>query len=97
MAAECSGIFTMCPELWVLFHGLDLAARVHYTVTGRSKLQPSPQNYGFNTVHGRVNVVSENIGKIKLVPALSVGFIAGINVKNVGGAIENKTTTNGDI
>jgi hypothetical protein len=54
-------------------------------------------NNGFNIVHGKVNVVPENLGKTKWVPALSVGFIARTNVKNVGGAIENKDTTNGDV
>jgi len=54
-------------------------------------------NNGFNIVHGKVNVVSENFGKTKWIPALSVGFIARTNVQNVGGAIENKGTTNGDI
>ena len=52
---------------------------------------------GFNIVHGKFNFVSENAGKTKWVPALSVGFVARTNVQNVGGVIQNKSTTNGDI
>ncbi len=54
-------------------------------------------NNGFNIVHGKVNVVPENAGKTKWIPAISVGFIARSRVRNVGGAIQNKDTTNGDI
>jgi hypothetical protein len=52
---------------------------------------------GFNIVHGKVNVVPENAGKTKWVPAISVGFIARSQVRNVGGVIQDKDTTNGDI
>jgi hypothetical protein len=54
-------------------------------------------NNGFNIVHGKVNFVSENAGKTAWIPALSVGFIARSQVRNVGGAIQGKDTTNGDI
>jgi hypothetical protein len=54
-------------------------------------------NDGFNIVHGKVNVVSENAGKTVWVPALSIGFVARGQVRNVGGAIQNKDTINGDI
>jgi hypothetical protein len=54
-------------------------------------------NNGFNIVHGKLNVISENAGKTQWVPAISVGFIARSQVRNVGGAIQNKDTTNGDI
>ena len=52
---------------------------------------------GFNIVHGKVNVVPENAGKTKWVPAVSVGFIARTQVQNVGGVIQDKDTTNGDL
>ena len=52
---------------------------------------------GFNIVHGKVNIVPENAGKTKWVPAISVGFIARSQVRNVGGVIQDKDTTNGDI
>ena len=52
---------------------------------------------GFNTVHGKVNVVSENAAKKKWVPAISAGFVARTQVRNVGGVIANKDTTNGDL
>lgn len=54
-------------------------------------------NNGFNIVHGKVNVVPENAGKAQWIPAISVGFIARSQVRNVGGVIQNKDTTNGDI
>jgi hypothetical protein len=54
-------------------------------------------NNGFNIVHGKVNVVLENAGKTQWVPAISVGFIARSQVRNVGGAIQDKDTTNGDV
>jgi hypothetical protein len=54
-------------------------------------------NNGFNIVHGKVNAIPENAGKTKWVPAISVGFIARSQVRNVGGAIQSKDTTNGDI
>ena len=52
---------------------------------------------GFNIVHGKVNVVPENIKKAQWVPAISIGFVARTQVHNVGGVIQNKDTTNGDI
>jgi len=54
-------------------------------------------NDGFNIVHGKVNFVHENASRTKWVPALSVGFIARTQVRNVGGAIQKKDTINGDI
>jgi hypothetical protein len=54
-------------------------------------------NNGFNIVHGKVNFVLENAAKTPWIPALSVGFIARSQVQNVGGAIQRKDTTNGDI
>lgn len=54
-------------------------------------------NNGFNIVHGKVNVLRENAGKSTWVPALSVGFIARSQVRNVGGALQGKDTTNADI
>ncbi|MEQ1604180.1 MAG: DUF3034 family protein [Pyrinomonadaceae bacterium] len=52
---------------------------------------------GFNTFHGKLNVVSENLNKSKWVPAISVGFVARTQVKRVGGVIGNKEETSGDL
>lgn len=52
---------------------------------------------GFNIVHGKANLVSENAGKNAWVPAISIGFMLRTQVHNVGGAIQNKDTTNGDV
>jgi hypothetical protein len=54
-------------------------------------------NNGFNIVHGKANLIPENVSKTKWVPAVSAGFIARSQVRNVGGAIRGKDTTNGDI
>jgi hypothetical protein len=54
-------------------------------------------NNGFNIVHGKVNIVPENAGKTQWVPAISIGFIARSQVRNVGGAIRKKDTTNADL
>jgi hypothetical protein len=48
---------------------------------------------GFNTFHGKVNVLREGQSWS---PALSVGFVARSQVHNVGGVLQNKNTTNGD-
>jgi hypothetical protein len=39
---------------------------------------------GFDIFNGKVNLVSENAGKTKWVPAVSVGFLARTGVRNVG-------------
>jgi hypothetical protein len=48
---------------------------------------------GFNTFHGKVNVLREGQSWL---PALSVGFVARSQVHNVGGVLQNKDTTNED-
>ena len=52
---------------------------------------------GFNTVHGKVNFLPENVKKTKWVPGMSVGFVARTQVRRVGGVIKAQDTTNGDI
>jgi len=52
---------------------------------------------GFNIFHGKANILDENHGKSPWVPALSIGGIVRTNVRNVGGEISGKDTTNGDI
>jgi Protein of unknown function (DUF3034) len=48
---------------------------------------------GFNVVHGKVNLIRE---RRRLLPALSVGFVARAGVRNVGGVIQGKDTNNQD-
>jgi Protein of unknown function (DUF3034) len=48
---------------------------------------------GFNIVHGKVNLVRE---RRKLLPALSLGFVVRMGVRNVGGVIQGKDTSNQD-
>jgi hypothetical protein len=54
---------------------------------------------GFNLVHAKVNVVKENAGKQAWLPAISAGFVARTQDRNVSGllATPNKNYTNADI
>jgi hypothetical protein len=51
---------------------------------------------GFNIVHGKVNLVAENAGKTKWVPAISAGFVARSQVHHVSGVLTNRDNTNAD-
>lgn len=70
--------------------------RAFHTAGGDPTLSPL-WNDGFNIVHGKVNLVPENAGNASWAPAISVGFMLRSQVENVGGAMEDKDTTNGDI
>jgi hypothetical protein len=52
---------------------------------------------GFNIVHGKVNLVGENTGKHKWVPALSAGFVARTQVNHVSGVLANRKYNNSDL
>jgi hypothetical protein len=52
---------------------------------------------GFNIIHGKTNLAAENAGKHAWMPAISLGFMLRTQVHNVGGAILDKDTRNGDI
>jgi len=52
---------------------------------------------GLNIFHGKANIVPENAGKTKWVPAISVGGIARANDSNVGNGSNGQTKTNADI
>jgi hypothetical protein len=79
--------------------GLFKRVEVGYTralnSTGDTPLSPLFAG-GFNTFHGKVNLISENAFKTKL-PAISVGFVARTQVERVGGVLTDKRTSNGDI
>ena len=51
---------------------------------------------GFNTVHGKVNLLPENAGRKNYLPAISSGFVARTQVRHVGGVINGRDTSNGD-
>jgi hypothetical protein len=51
---------------------------------------------GFNIIHGKVNVLPENVAKTKWVPALSAGFVARTEVRHVSGVIANHDNNNAD-
>ena len=59
------------------------------TTAGLSSLWSS----GFNTFHGKVNLLREHR---TWQPALSVGFVARSQVRNVGGVIQGQNTNNAD-
>jgi hypothetical protein len=42
---------------------------------------------GFNIVHAKVNVIGENAGKTKWVPAISAGFVVRSQDSNVGASL----------
>jgi Protein of unknown function (DUF3034) len=67
-----------------------------FVSAGDHALSPLFKN-GFNTVHGKVNFLPENVKKAKWVPGMSLGFVARSQVRRVGGAIKAQDTTNGDI
>jgi hypothetical protein len=67
-----------------------------HTTGGSPTLSPLWHN-GFNIVHGKVNIVPENTGKQSWIPAVSAGFLVRTQVHNVGGAIANKDSHNGDV
>jgi hypothetical protein len=52
---------------------------------------------GINIFHGKANIVPENAGKTKWVPAISVGGIARTNDSNVFNGTNGQSKTNGDI
>jgi hypothetical protein len=69
---------------------LGLGKRVEFGYThefhvygGDSHLSPIWEN-GFEIFNGKVMLVPENAGKQKWVPAISAGFLARTNVRNVG-------------
>jgi hypothetical protein len=51
---------------------------------------------GFNSFHGKVNIVPEDFAKQKWLPAISAGFVARTQVYNVGGWINGRRTNNAD-
>jgi hypothetical protein len=51
---------------------------------------------GFNIVHGKVNLLGENIGKNSWVPALSAGFVARTQDQHVSGILAGKKYNNSD-
>jgi hypothetical protein len=51
---------------------------------------------GFNILHGKLSLLSEKNTKQGWLPSLSVGFVARTQVRNVGGVMRGKDTTNAD-
>ncbi len=51
---------------------------------------------GFNIVHGKFNLVPENVNKHNWAPALSAGFVARTQVGHVSGVLADKKYSNGD-
>jgi len=52
---------------------------------------------GFNIFHGKANILPENMDNHTWIPAISAGFLVRTQVHNVGGTINGKDTTNGDV
>ena len=52
---------------------------------------------GFNTIHAKGSLITENAWKQPWMPQVSTGFMLRTQVRNVGGEMENKDTTNADV
>jgi len=52
---------------------------------------------GFNTFHAKGSLITENAWKQPWMPQVSAGFMLRTQVRNVGGQMQNKDTTNADI
>jgi hypothetical protein len=52
---------------------------------------------GFNTFHAKGSLITENAWKQPWMPQVSTGFMLRTQVRNVGGQMQNKDTTNADI
>ena len=76
--------------------GLLGRVEIGYTRTAVSDTNDTELNHlfdqGFNTFHGKVNLVPEDMGKTTWVPAISVGFVARTNVNRGALALVNLAT-----
>jgi hypothetical protein len=52
---------------------------------------------GFNIFHAKASLIEENSWKQKWMPQVSTGFMPRTQVRNVGGVMQGKDTTNADI
>lgn len=52
---------------------------------------------GFNILHAKASLLKENAWKQPWMPQISTGFMLRTQVRNVGGEMQNKDTTNADI
>ncbi len=52
---------------------------------------------GFNVVHGKANLLPENLNKTSWVPAISAGFVARTQVRHVSGVLANRDYNNADL
>jgi len=52
---------------------------------------------GFNTFHAKASLITENAWKKPWMPQIATGFMLRTQVRNVGGEMQNKDTTNADI
>lgn len=83
---------------------VGLASRLEFGYTRNFHQQGSTAGLsplwdsGFNIVHGKANVVKENAGKNAWLPAISAGFVARTQDRNVSGllATPNRGYTNAD-
>lgn len=77
------------------FHRLEFGYTRNIHQEGGSSLS-SLWSDGFNTFHGKLNVLPESPRRKLWLPAISVGFVVRSQVRNVGGVLSNRDTTNQD-
>ncbi len=70
--------------------------RTVHSTGGNAALSPLWTD-GFNTFHAKGALIKENAWKQPWMPQVSAGFMVRSQVRNVGGALTKKDTTNGDI
>src|SRR5207249_6850371 len=75
------------------FHRLELGYTLTFDQEGSTNGLSNLWSPGFNTFHSKLNFVRE---RRTWLPALSVGFVVRSQVRNVGGVIQGKDTTNAD-
>jgi hypothetical protein len=95
-AGEVLGGFNQASTTTGLFDRVELGYTRSMHYEGSTAGVSSLWSEGFNTFHGKFNVVQENAAHHDWLPAFSLGFVARSQVRNVGGVIAGRDTTNAD-
>jgi hypothetical protein len=76
-----------------IFDRVEIGYTRNFHQDGSTPVFSSLWSNGFNVFHGKVNALRETRGWR---PAISAGFVARTQVRNVGGVLQNKDTSNAD-
>ncbi len=72
------------------FHHLEFGYTRDFHQPGSTLGLSNLWSDGFNVFHGKLNFLSENVGGLRWMPALSAGFAVRSQVQNVGGVIQGQ-------